>query len=52
VLTDAFRAVDSSADGSRVVAASHNGVVYVSGDAGATFEPVPIRVGGADVVNG
>ena len=30
--TDAFRAVDSSASGTTVVAASHNGALYISGD--------------------
>jgi hypothetical protein len=51
-LTDAFRAVDSSASGTTVVAASHNGALYISGDGGATFAPLPVTVGGADVADG
>ena len=51
-LTDAFRAVDSSASGTTVIAASHNGVLYISGDGGATFAPLPVTVAGAAVADG
>ena len=50
--TDAFRAVDSSASGTTVVAASHNGALYISGDGGATFAPLPVTVAGAAVADG
>jgi hypothetical protein len=47
-----WRAVDSDASGTRVVAASHNGDVWVSDDSGTTFRPLPISVGGAAVEDG
>lgn len=50
--TDAFRAVDSSASGTTVIAASHNGTLYLSGDSGATFAPLPVTVAGAAVADG
>ena len=43
-LTDSFRAVDSSADGRTVVAASHNGTLYISADGGTSFERLPVTV--------
>lgn len=51
-LTDAFRWLDTSADGTLVVAVSHNGNVYRSTDGGATFAPLPVTVGGAAVADG
>jgi len=47
-----WRAVDSDASGTRVVAASHNGDAWVSNDSGATFAPLPITVGGTAVQDG
>jgi hypothetical protein len=47
-----WRAVDSDASGTRVVAASHNGDVWVSNDSGATFAPLPIAVAGTAVQDG
>jgi photosystem II stability/assembly factor-like uncharacterized protein len=52
VLTDAFRAVDSSAGGTTVVAAASSGNLYVSGDGGATFSPLPVTVGSTTVADG
>ena len=52
VLTDAFRAVDSSAGGTTVVAAASSGNLYVSGDGGATFSPLPVTVGSTAVADG
>lgn len=51
-LTDAFRAVDSSASGATVVAASSNGRLYVSSDGGATFSLLPVTVGSTTVADG
>ena len=50
--TDAFRAVDSSASGTTVIAASHNGALYISSDGGATFAPLAVTVGGTAVADG
>jgi hypothetical protein len=51
-LTDSFRWVDSSANGMMVVAASHNGTLYLSTNGGTTFSVLPVTVGGAAVANG
>lgn len=51
-LTDSFRWVDSSANGMMVVAASHNGTLFLSADGGLTFSVLPVTVGGAAVANG
>ena len=52
VLTDAFRAVDSSASGSTVIAAASSGNLYVSNDSGATFSLLPVTVGTTIVADG
>ena len=52
VLTDAFRAVDSSAGGDTVIAAADSGNLYVSNDGGATFSPLPVTVAGTAVADG
>jgi hypothetical protein len=51
-LSDSFRWVDSSANGMMVVAASHNGTLYLSTNGGTTFSVLPVTVGGANVANG
>ena len=50
--TEYWRAVDSSATGQVVVAANHDGGVYVSNDFGHTFAALPISVGGAAIADG
>jgi hypothetical protein len=49
---DYWRAIDSSADGQTVIAATHNGDVYVSSDFGHSFTALPVTVNGAAVSDG
>jgi hypothetical protein len=51
-LTGSWRAVDSSADGAIVAAANHEGQLFISTDAGATFTGLAVTVDGAAVADG
>lgn len=47
-----WRAVDSSADGSVVVAAAQDGNVHLSTDGGLTFAALPVNIGAGAIADG